>query len=283
MKIYGTIILELSEVQDHRVILPANTIESFMKPFLFIGLIVVHLTGFSQTRIYTTANAHSHNDYEKTNPFREAWKNGFGSIEADIFLDNGKLIVAHDKDQVKKRFTLDSLYLEPLQQCINKNNGYVYADKKRQLQLMIDLKTEAISTLKAVVDRLNNYPVLLKCSTLKITISGNRPPLTSFNVYPSWVLFDGELGNGYSKEQLERVPMFSDNFARYSSWKGEGDLPPNDLTSLQKMIDKAHALGKKIRFWNAPDNSNSWNTFMKLKVDYINTDHISELSRFLNL
>lgn len=254
-----------------------------MKPFLFIGLIVVHLTGFSQTRIYTTANAHSHNDYEKTNPFREAWKNGFGSIEADIFLDNGKLIVAHDKDQVKKRFTLDSLYLEPLQQCINKNNGYVYADKKRQLQLMIDLKTEAISTLKAVVDRLNNYPVLLKCSTLKITISGNRPPLTSFNVYPSWVLFDGELGNGYSKEQLERVPMFSDNFARYSSWKGEGDLPPNDLTSLQKMIDKAHALGKKIRFWNAPDNSNSWNTFMKLKVDYINTDHISELSRFLNL
>jgi hypothetical protein len=42
------------------------------------------------------------------------------------------------------------------------------------------------------------------------------------------------------QEQLKRIPMFSDNFARYSSWKGEGALPQNDFNSLQKMIDKAH-------------------------------------------
>jgi alkaline phosphatase len=39
---------------------------------------------------------------------------------------------------------------------------------------------------------------------------------------------------------------------------------------------------KKIRFWNSPDEINSWNTFMKMKVDFINTDQIVKLAGFLN-
>src|SRR6185503_10020772 len=129
-----------------------------MKQLLtFIFLIIVTCCS-AQRRVYTTANAHSHNDYEKPSPFREAYKNKFGSIEADIFLDNGELIVAHDKEQVKKRFTLDSLYLKPLQRSIKANKGFAYADSKRPLQLMIDLKTEGIPTLKALVDKLAAYP-----------------------------------------------------------------------------------------------------------------------------
>jgi alkaline phosphatase len=42
-----------------------------------------------------------------------------------------------------------------------------------------------------------------------------------------------------------------------------------------------HASGKKIRFWNAPDNPQSWQTLMNIGVDYINTDHINELGSFL--
>jgi alkaline phosphatase len=252
-----------------------------MKQFLAILLLVICVTCSAQDRIYTTANAHSHNDYEKNSPLWTAWNNKCGSIEADIFLDNGELIVAHNREQLKKRNSLDSLYLKPLENCIIANKGYVYVDTLRELQLMIDIKTEAVSSLRSLIDRLNSYPLLIKCKTLKIAISGNRPPLTDLSLYPSWLLFDGELQKEYTQEQLKRVPMFSDNFARYSSWKGEGDLPQNDFSSLKKMIDKAHGLGKKIRFWNAPDNLKSWEIFIGLGVDYINTDHVAELTAFL--
>src|SRR6188508_2436823 len=108
------------------------------KLFIFAVLLIADKCS-SQDKHYTTANAHSHNDYEKQYPFYKAWENHFGSIEADIFLYKGKLIVAHDSIQLVQKRTLDSLYLMPLQLCIRKNGGYVYADKKRSLQLMIDI------------------------------------------------------------------------------------------------------------------------------------------------
>ena len=42
------------------------------------------------------ANAHSHNDYEHDRPLLDALDHGFTSIEADIFLFEGQLLVTHD-------------------------------------------------------------------------------------------------------------------------------------------------------------------------------------------
>jgi alkaline phosphatase len=75
--------------------------------------------------------------------------------------------------------------------------------------------------------------------------------------------------------------MLSDNYARYSFWRGKGEIPEKDKQVLKQWIDKAHQSGKKIRFWNAPDDENSWKVFIQLGVDYINTDKIEELSKFL--
>jgi hypothetical protein len=100
-------------------------------------LLLIALTGFAQRPVYTVANLHSHNDYEKPFPFWEAYSQGFGSIEADIFLQGNNLLIAHDTIQVKLGKTLDSFYLQPLQQCIQKNNGYPYANPTRSLQLLI--------------------------------------------------------------------------------------------------------------------------------------------------
>ena len=46
---------------------------------------------------YTTANAHSHNDYEQAAAFLAAYNQQYGSIEADVFLlgDSADLWVAH--------------------------------------------------------------------------------------------------------------------------------------------------------------------------------------------
>jgi alkaline phosphatase len=248
---------------------------------LLIILLTISLTCSAQPKKYTTANAHSHNDYQQIIPFHKAWQRNFGSIEADIFLLNGKLIIAHDSTQLRRQWTLDSLYLGPLLLQIEKNKGHVYPDKKRSLQLMIDIKSEAISTLDKLVKTFAAYPSLTNARTLKIVISGSRPPASQFASYPSWIFFDGELRRDYQRQELKKIEMLSDNFARYSDWKGIGQLPEKDKEALKQMVDKAHQLGKKIRFWNAPDNVKSWKVFMELGVDYINTDKIEGLSVFL--
>ena len=251
------------------------------KLFIFAVLLIADKCS-SQDKHYTTANAHSHNDYEKQYPFYKAWENHFGSIEADIFLYKGKLIVAHDSIQLVQKRTLDSLYLMPLQLCIRKNGGYVYADKKRSLQLMIDIKSEAVPTLNKLIETIEKFKTLNNTSSLKIVISGNRPASSQFNSYPSWILFDGELQKNYLPAELKKIVLLSDNFAQYSLWKGTGEIPEKDKLVLRQLIDKVHRSGKKIRFWNAPDTPDSWKAFMAIGVDYINTDKIDELTKYLN-
>ena len=77
--------------------------------------------------------------------------------------------------------------------------------------------------------------------------------------------------------------MLSDNFKNYSLWNGEGSIAPQEVEAIDNVIKKAHALQKKVRFWNAPDNEDAWRFFMQQQVDYINTDYISALAKFLFL
>lgn len=251
-----------------------------MNRFILFILLFLTLQSQSQSVLPSTANAHAHNDYEGAFPFWEAWKAGFGSIEADVFLHQGRLIVAHDSTQLERQWTLDSLYLAPLAQCIQQNKGTVYPNAQRTLQLMIDIKSDSVATLNKLVDRLKAYPALTGTPTLKIVISGNRPHPTAYAAYPAWIQFDGELQKEYTAEQLARIPMLSGNFKKFSSWNGKGRMVENERVLFQSLVQKAHQQGKKIRFWNAPDNLNSWYAFAEGGADYLNTDHIHEISAF---
>src|ERR1700686_2617314 len=65
-------------------------------------------------RVVPLRHAHAHNDYEHKRPLFDALDCGFCSVEADIWLVDGKLLVAHDRNQVKPERTLQALYLDPL-------------------------------------------------------------------------------------------------------------------------------------------------------------------------
>ncbi|MES1222631.1 MAG: alkaline phosphatase, partial [Bacteroidota bacterium] len=93
--------------------------------------------------------------------------------------------------------------------------------------------------------------------------------------------FDGEINKTYSEPALSKIVMLSDDFKTYSSWNGKGNLTEENKITLDSIVSKVHQLKKKIRFWDAPDFINAWYQFMNLQVDYINTDHIKELSSFL--
>src|SRR2546430_17530750 len=70
---------------------------------------------------------HAHNDYEHKRPLFDALDHGFCSIEADIYLVDGQLLVAHMRSQVKPERTLEKLYLDPLREQVKQNGGRGYA------------------------------------------------------------------------------------------------------------------------------------------------------------
>ena len=256
-------------------------LKEIMKRLIISFLLLSGYNLYSQPVHYTTANVHSHNDYEQATPFWLAYNEGFGSMEADIFLQDSELLVAHERKELVLHRTLETSYLRNLQQCIKKNNNHPYADTSRRLQLLIDIKTDAVTTLNKLVEILKKYPTLINNHSLTFVITGNRPEASDFGSYPSFIYFDGELSKTYSNEALKKIVLLSDNFKTYSQWNGEGVMNETELTLLKSTIAKAHQLNKPVRFWNAPDFENAWNHFMRLNVDYINTDHIKEIATFL--
>ena len=252
-----------------------------MNKLLIPLLLLFSVTAVAQPAHYTVANAHSHNDYEQPIPFYTAYKAGFGSIEADIFLVHSNLIVAHDLAELQKNRSIEEYYLKPLLDFVEKNNGHAYADTTKQLQMLIDIKTGATNTLDSFIVLLKKYPALINCSSIKWVITGNRPRDSLFISYPSFIWFDGLLFKDYSPQALQKIVMMSDDFKSYSLWKGDSTLSAAGLGKLSKAITKSHLVHKPVRLWDAPDTPNAWKQFMQLGVDYINTDHIEALEEYL--
>src|SRR5437763_12111123 len=86
-------------------------------------------------------NAHAHNDYEHKRPLLDALDHGFCSVEADIFLVNGELLVGHTRLDLKAGRTLEALYLDPLQKRAQANKGRIHPAEPTFF-LLIDVKTE---------------------------------------------------------------------------------------------------------------------------------------------
>ena len=214
---------------------------------IIVGCLLL-LIGNAQPNNYTTANAHSHNDYEQAKPFFSAYAQQFGSIEADVFSVPGSdfLLVGHEQRQIQANpRTLDSLYLVPIVSALKRNNGYPYADKTRHLQLMVDIKTAAEETLTKLIKSLERYPEIINNHFVHIVISGNRPGLDKFHSYPPFIQFDGNLADTIEEAHLKYIGMMSSSFGSYSKWKGTAEFPASDRTRLEADIYKGPCCREK--------------------------------------
>lgn len=247
-------------------------------PFLFF---VFLYQGLSAQKLYTAANVHAHNDYQQPVPFFAAHSKQVGSIEADVFLQNGELYVAHELKEIQPGHTLEALYLRPLQKQIQKNKGTPYSQTEAKLQLLIDLKTDGKATLPVLVKTLEKFPEISNNPAIQIVISGNKPDPTTWSQSPDFIHFDGTPGEPYTPEELQRIALFSDNFRKYTQWKGKGLIANNERDRIKHLVDSTHQLNKKFRFWATPDNETSWQTLTQLGVDYLGTDDVVGLTKYL--
>ncbi|MEC5395437.1 hypothetical protein [Bergeyella sp. RCAD1439] len=221
---------------------------------------------------YTLSNGFAHNDYLQRHPLMESYALGFGLIEVDLCWNGGELMVAHEKETVREGRTFNRLYLEPLARLWKEG-------KARPVSFLVDLKTSWQETLPEVVRAIEAYPEFGDQVTW--VISGDRPPKEKFSEYPSFIKFDGKLGETYRPEELAKVALFSEDFRLYSSWNGKGQPKAQEQHRIRQAVSWAHDKGKPIRFWGTPDEINAWHGLMGYDVDYISTDQPAALAAVL--
>lgn len=238
------------------------------KSFLFISFFLSFFGAGNLLHSQSVVKIHSHNDYNQSIPFWDAYSNGASSIEADIFLRDNNLYVAHDQENITASRTLESLYLQPLETALK-----MKYKKEQSLFLLIDIKTEAEPTLNKLISILKKYKTITENQNIKIIISGNRPNAEQYSKYPDFIYFDfQELGKSISKENWEKVATVSVDFKKYSKWNGLGRLTEEDYNNVSAVVSQAKATSRPFRFWGAPDTKSAWKAFSELGVDIINTD-----------
>ena len=240
------------------------------------------------------AQAHAHNDYEHDRPLLDALEHGFTSVEADVWLVEGELRVAHDAWELADAPTLEEAYLDPLAELVSPNGKQLYPRYDGDFQLLIDIKSEGPATWAAIEEELAEHKKFItgyhhgqiKDRAVEAVISGNRPLADMKAAKTRYSFYDGrstDLGSGADPEFM---PLVSENWTKLFTWQGVGEMPAAEREALHDYVEQAHAAGYRVRFWAANDiagqaRENLWSELQAAGVDHINTDDLPGLQEFL--
>jgi glycerophosphoryl diester phosphodiesterase len=249
-----------------------------VRTFLFLLIVTV---GSGQEPL---PKAHAHNDYKHERPLLDALAHGFCSVEADIYLIDGKLLVAHDPGDLRPERTLQSLYLDPLRECAKTNKGHIYP-KAIPFTLLIDIKSDGETTYRALSKILASFSDLVSDQkterAVTVVISGNRAKKLIAADDPRYAGIDGRLADLDSNLDKSLLPLISDRWGSHFDWSGEGDMPAQEREKLHALVKTAHSAGRRVRFWATPEKKSVWRELNAAGVDLINTDDLAGLSAFL--
>jgi hypothetical protein len=232
--------------------------------------------------------AHAHNDYEHIRPLFDALDHGFTSVEADIFLVDGKLLIGHNRTDLKPERTLETLYLEPLRARAKAHAGRIFPESPH-FWLLIDTKTEAKSTYAALHELLSRYADLLSEVAdgkpterpVTVVVSGNCDRAAITGQAKRFAGIDGRPPDLESDAPAHLIPWVSDRWGNHFKWSGEGPMPAGEQAKLRDFVARAHRHGRLVRFWATPEKTAVWQELRSASVDLINTDQLAELQKFL--
>ncbi|HUQ70017.1 MAG TPA: phosphatidylinositol-specific phospholipase C/glycerophosphodiester phosphodiesterase family protein [Planctomycetaceae bacterium] len=249
---------------------------------------VVQVDAAAEPPVSPLRQAHAHNDYLHTRPLHDALAQGFGSVEADIFLTPDGLLVGHDQKDLRPGRTLEALYLDPLRERIRSRDGWVYTPGFT-FWLLVDIKTDAEPTYAALHQVLSKYDDILSVTrdgkfepkAVMIVLSGNRAQATIAKQTVRYVGIDGRPEDLDSNEPAHLRPWISASWSSQFQWKGDGPMPDAERQKLAAFVEQAHARGRLVRFWATAEKEAMWRELAAAKVDLINTDQLVGLRTFL--
>ncbi|MFD4128458.1 phosphatidylinositol-specific phospholipase C/glycerophosphodiester phosphodiesterase family protein [Streptomyces globisporus] len=240
-------------------------------------------------------HAHAHNDYLHPRPLHDALAHGFTSVEADIFLVDGELLVAHEPATLDPTRTLASLYLDPLAALVRAGHGSVHPHHRTPLQLLIDIKADGVAAYHELDRQLRRHQRMLtryqhgRVAPRAVTavISGDRAARAPMEAQRTRLAFyDGRLDDLGTPAPASFAPLVSANWTQNFSWLGTGPFPRAERDRLRTLVTTAHREGRRIRFWATPDVAGPereavWSELLAAGVDHLNTDDLAGLEEFL--
>ncbi|MGD9635912.1 MAG: phosphatidylinositol-specific phospholipase C/glycerophosphodiester phosphodiesterase family protein [Pirellulales bacterium] len=251
---------------------------------LFVGLGLFAAAAESPVFV----RAHAHNDYWHERPLVDALELGFASIEADVFLVDGKLLVGHDPLELRPERTLEALYLAPLRERAARNGGSVHGDGTR-LMLFVDFKSSGPATYDALDSLLQKYSQLVSSCVdgryqpraVDVVISGDRPVEKLASASSRYAAIDGRLSELAPDPPQTLIPVVSESWPDHFQWDGEGAMPDAERATLKEIVQRVHGQGRRLRFWATPETEACWRELMSADVDLIGTDDLKRLANFL--
>jgi hypothetical protein len=232
--------------------------------------------------------AHAHNDYWHERPLLDALEQGFASVEADVFLVEGQLLVGHDESELRPERTLEALYLAPLRERVRENGGSLFGEGTRGT-LVVDIKSGGAETYGALAKLLANYADVVSSTAdgksrggaIVVVVSGNRPVEMIAGEAMRYAAADGRLVELNSSPAVDLIPLVSESWQDRFAWDGRGEMPEEERTKLRDVVRRMHSQGRRIRFWATPETEGCWRELVAADVDLIGTDDLARLARFL--
>ena len=231
--------------------------------------------------------AHAHNDYYHKRPLWDALERGFASIEADVFLVDGRLLVGHYRHELRPERTLESLYLEPLRKHVQAHGGRVFAGGER-LTLLVDFKTQGLAAYAVLNELLGNYEELVSTANdeadagpVQVVVTGDRPMEAIRHDAKRRLVLDGRLGDLELDLPVDVMPLVSESWTSHFTWRGQGKMPDAERQRLREMVARVHEAGHALRFWATPDDPAMWKELQAAGVDLIGADDLEALREFL--
>ncbi|RFU84600.1 hypothetical protein DY218_21925 [Streptomyces triticagri] len=240
--------------------------------------------------------AHAHNDYLHPRPLHDALDHRFSSVEADVYLVDGELLVAHDPVDLDPTRTLRSLYLDPLAERVRANHGSVYRGHRQPLQLLIDIKADGEAAYLELHRQLSLHRGLfttyahgrVRRGPVTAVISGDRAARAPMEAQRTrHAFYDGRLTDLGGPAPASLIPLISDNWSEHFTWYGTGPMPTAERDKLHSIVATAHAREQRVRFWATPDLPGEargavWAELIAADADHLNTDDLPALEAFLD-
>ena len=228
---------------------------------------------------------HAHNDYWHDRPLLDALERGFTSVEADVFLRDGDLLVGHAPGELHPGRTLNALYLEPIRSRLEATGRVQPGDKP--FTLLVDIKAEGTAAYRVLAEQLAPLRAFLagtasRPAALRVIVSGDRPIEVMAADPERLAGIDGRL------EDLDRddrpatlVPLVSDRWGKRFTWYGAGPMPDDERVELRRILNRAHARGQAVRFWGTPETAAFWQELHAEGVDLIGCDDLDAFVEFI--
>lgn len=212
------------------------------------------------------------------------------SVEADVHLRRGRLLVGHDGFFLRKRRTLERMYLEPLFERASATSfRSVFPARPSGFVLYIDVKRGCPALPDTLLAHLVRYADMLTHWEQGILVQGPVNLVVKacgreeewLSAPQRWFQFEGRphhLGGPWDASVVPRVEM---PLRRITRWRGRGAMPAEDLERLRERVAQARSEGRQLRFWAATNKPKVWEALLQEGVDVINVDRIRRFDRFM--